>query len=60
MSEGYVPGKEKCKRCGRWFTPKVDEKYGPTCARKIAGQHTLPDGTIEVYDLQGNRTAVIV
>ncbi|MCX9011761.1 MAG: hypothetical protein OIN66_11645 [Candidatus Methanoperedens sp.] len=63
MSEGYsryAPGKERCRRCGRWFTPKTDEKYGPTCARKMAGSHTMPDGTIEIRDAKGNLGTVIV
>ncbi len=35
-----------------WVTGKLPEKK----ARSV----TLPDGTIEIYDAAGNRTAVIV
>lgn len=60
MLESQQPGEvlTKCKRCGKWF--KGPGEYGPTCARKMAGQHALEDGTIEVRDAQGERTAVIV
>lgn len=39
-----VPGQKiaKCARCGKAFTPKKEgDKYGSTCARKLAGQVQL-------------------
>lgn len=37
-------GQSKCKRCGRWFTPKSpDQEYGEKCMRKMAGQTVLQD-----------------
>lgn len=30
------------------------------CLRKMAGSHTLPDGTIEIRDAKGSVTTVIV
>jgi hypothetical protein len=34
--------KARCARCGLLFTPKkVGDKYGPICARKLAGQVQL-------------------
>lgn len=32
----------ECRRCHRKFLPKKDDQeYGPTCARKLAGQVQL-------------------
>jgi hypothetical protein len=37
-----LQAKAKCGRCGLQFTPKKEgDKYGPTCARKLAGQVQL-------------------
>jgi len=61
MSEITESGQSKCKRCGRWFQPRYpDQQYGSTCARKMAGRHTLENGTVEIYDARGVRTTVIV
>lgn len=52
----------KCRRCGRWFTPRwPDQLLGPVCARKV-GAHSMPllDGTVEVYNARGVRMVVIV
>jgi len=35
-----TPGKPRCARCHRPFTPKGDEIWGPTCARKMHAQLT--------------------
>ncbi len=61
MIEIVDSGQSKCKRCGKWFQPKeAGQEYGPTCARKMAGSHTLPDGTIEIRDAKGRLGTVIV
>lgn len=37
-----TPGKPRCARCGRPFVPKKKgDRYGPKCARKLAGQVEL-------------------
>ncbi len=37
-----VAGKPRCARCKRPFTPKsADQKYGPTCAKKLAAYQQL-------------------
>lgn len=37
-----VAGKPRCARCKRPFTPKHEgDRYGPRCARKMAGQTYL-------------------
>lgn len=52
---------ERCKRCGRRFRMiKEGQEFGPKCARKMAVQLTLPDGTIEVRDAKGELTAGII
>ena len=39
-------GRPRCARCHRPFTPKHEgDRYGPTCARKIAGK---PDPECQV------------
>ncbi len=53
--------KPKCARCGKPFTPESsDQIYGSWCAKKMAGSHTLPDGTIEIRDAKGRLGTVIV
>lgn len=62
MNDITFSGQSICKRCGRWFQPRYpDQLYGPTCARKL-GAHsvTLLDGTVEIFDIRGVRTTVIV
>lgn len=49
------PEKPKCARCGRPFTPKGDEIWGPKCAKKMHDQLFL-----EVRDEKGEVTAVIL
>jgi len=37
-----APGRSKCARCGRRFTPKKEgDKYGPECAKIVAAQQHL-------------------
>ena len=37
-----LEGRRECRRCHRMFLPKKpDDMYGPTCARKLAGQVEL-------------------
>lgn len=34
-------GRPRCARCRKPFTPKGDEIWGPTCARKMHAQLTI-------------------
>ena len=42
-----VSGRPRCARCHRPFTPRKEgDRYGKTCARKIAANQTLELGPL--------------
>ncbi len=49
------PKYKKCKRCGKLMLASHGD-YGPECAKRIK----VHDGITELFDKEGNRTAVIV
>jgi ribosomal protein L4 len=55
FTKQQISGKPRCARCHRPFTPKGDEIWGPTCARKMHAQLTHINA-----DLAETRHTVIV